>query len=519
VTALRFRFGGEAVRAALARFSAGGPAEVLRDNPRRRLLRLADPAAGDLLVKHFRVGSGRHAGRERAKRLLGRSQAEREARALAALHAAGAPVPEPLGLAFGADGDAFLVLPYLAGDPLEAGLAAPPRERRALLAALGACVRALHRAGFEHGDLHRGNVWIHGGRPVLLDLQHARRTSADALRIADLGQLDYSLWGRATLADRVRLRAAALGLARPFDAAARGALRDVGAAAEDRADEHARSRTRRALRPGRAQAHVRIGALRGLRSRALDERALAEIVAAHEAAQDAGDARVLKSDARSALSALAAGERRVIVKEARYRGVARALADAVRGSAGLRAWRAGHGLRARGVGVALPLAYLEERRAGVPFRSLVVLEDLRPAPDALAASGAEPAAAALALADLAVRLHRRGVDHGDLKCTNVILEGAPPYTAKLLDLEGVRFRRRLGDEARIDALAQMNASLPDAVSAADRRRAFARYRSALPFAAGRAALAEIVARSLRRRHRWSGAGCALAEAARPPSPR
>jgi tRNA A-37 threonylcarbamoyl transferase component Bud32 len=519
VTALRFRFGDDAVRRALDRFAAGGDAEVLRDNPRRRLLRLSDASAGDLLVKHFRVGTGRHAWRERAKRLARRSQAERESRALRALHRSGAPVAEPLALAFGADGDAFLVLRFLPGDPLERALAASPRERRTLLAALGACVGELHRRDFAHGDLHQGNVWIHGGQPVLLDLQHAVRSGESDDVIDDLGQLDYSLWGRATLGDRVRLRAAALGLARPFDDAARAALRAVGGAAEDRAEEHARSRTRRALREGRVHARVRIGALAGLRSRALAESDLTALVAGHEAAQREGDARVLEADARSRLSALAAGGQRVIVKETPFRGWARAAADRVRGSAGFRAFRAGHGLLARGIGAALPLAYLEERRAGLPIRSLVVLEDLRPAPDALATSRSEPAATALALSELALRLHRRGVDHGDLKCTNVILAGAPPYAAKLLDLEGVRFRRRLGDEARLDALAQMNASLPDAVTAADRRRAWDRYRRGLPFAAGGdAALAEIVARSLRRGHRWSGAGCRLAESATP-SPR
>ncbi|HVH07520.1 MAG TPA: lipopolysaccharide kinase InaA family protein [Myxococcota bacterium] len=517
MTVLRFRSGSADVRGALLRFAAGGSAEVLRDNPRRRLLRLAGAAAGgDLLVKHFRVGTGRHAWRERTKRLLGRSQAEREAKALAALHAAGAPVAEPLALAIGADGDAFLVLRYLPGVPLEAALAAPPRERRALLAALGVCVAALHRTGFVHGDLHQGNVWLHAGRPLLLDLQHARRTGDAAARTADLGQLDYSLWGRATLADRVRLRAAALGLARPFDAAAKRALRAVGRAAEERADAHARSRTRRALRPGRAQARVRIGSLTGLRRADLDVDLLAALLGEHEAAQRAGDARVLDADARSRLSAIAQSGRRVVVKETRFRGAARALADTVRGSAGRRAWRAGHGLAARGIGAALPLAFLEERRAGVPVRSLVVLEDLRPSPDALEASAAEPAAAALALADLAVRLHRRGVDHGDLKCTNVVLAGAPPYAAKLLDLEGVRFGRRVSDAARLEALAQINASLPDAVSNEARRRAWTRYRTALPFAAGRdAALTDVVARSLARRHRWSGAGCRLAERAGP----
>jgi len=518
MTGLVWLSGDVAVRGALERWRLGVlPERLLSDNPRRRLAQLSDPAAGELLVKQFRVGSGRHRLREGAKRRLGRGQAEREERALRALHAAGVPVPEPLGFALREDGDALLVLRFLPGTPLEAALARPPGERRRLLARLGDAVAALHRAGWRHGDLHRGNVLVSGDAPLLLDVQRARRTRAAAARRADLGQLDYSLWERASLADRVRLRAAALGVRRPFGDAARSELGAVGRAAEARAAAHARSRTRRALRSGRSQVEARVGSLRGLRVRELAPEDLTALVSAHAAAHAAGDPRVLQSDARARLSRIELGEHRVVVKEARFRGLARSLADALRGSAGRRAWRAGHGLRARSVGAARPLAFLEERRLGVPYRSLVVLEDLRPAPDALEASAREPEAVALALADLALRLHRRGVDHGDLKCTNVYLAGAPPFAARLVDLEGVRFRRRLSDGARIEALAQLNASLPDDVPAQARRRAFARYCAGLPFARARSAvLAEIVAQSLARRHRWSGAGCAATSR---PSPR
>jgi tRNA A-37 threonylcarbamoyl transferase component Bud32 len=521
MTAVRWRSGAAPVRAAVERWlagAAGADARLLRDNARRRLVALRDPAAGELLLKQFRAASGRHPRRERLKALLGRGQAEREERALRALHAAGARVPEPLALGALADGDALLVLRFLPGVPLEEALTAPRAERRRLLARVGAAAAELHRAGFVHGDLHHGNVRVVGGEPVLLDLQHARAARSARARRADLGQLDYALWERASLADRVRLRAAALGAERPFDDAARRALRAVGRAAEARARAHARSRTRRSLRPGRAYAEARVGALRGLRVHELGADALAALVEARAAARSAGGDRVLKDDGRATLTRLAAGEQRVVVKESPFRGLARSLADRLRGSPGRRAWRAGHGLRARGVGAALPLAFLEERRFGLPLRSLVVLEDLSPAPDGLEATARDPAAALDALADLALRLHRRGVHHGDLKCTNVHLTGGARWRARLVDLEGVRFPERLSDAARVEALAQLNASLPDAVPASLRRRAFARYSAALPFGRPRSAvLADVVSRSLARRHRWTGAGCALAGRAGPPT--
>jgi tRNA A-37 threonylcarbamoyl transferase component Bud32 len=526
MTGVRWRSGDAAVRAALERWlaaggGAGAGAELLHDNARRRIVRLAGGPAGDLVVKHFRVASGRHPWRERAKALVGRGQAEREHRALRTLHAAGVPVAEPLALGVLPGGDALLALRYVPGEPLDAALGAAPGERRALLRRVGEAVAALHRAGFVHGDLHRGNVRVAEGGAVLLDLQHARATRSARARRADLGQLDYSLWDRLARADRMRLRAAALGAAIPFEADAARELRAAGRAAEARAAAHARSRTRRSLRPGRAFAATQVEALRGLRVRELGEVELGLLVAFHEAAQARGGGAVLKSDERVRISRLESGGRRVVVKESAPRGLARSLADALRGSAGRRAWRAGHGLRARGIDAAQPLAFLEERRLGLPGRSLVVLEDLRPAPDALEASRSDPDAALDALVRLAVRLHRRGVDHGDLKCTNVHLVGSAPFRPALVDLESVRFRSGVPEAARVEALAQLNASLPDEIPAALRRRAFARYCAALPFARGRAAaLADVVARSLARRHRWTGAGCALAE--RPtssPSPR
>jgi len=83
---------------------------------------------------------------------------------------------------------------------------------------------------------------------------------------------------------------------------------------------------------------------------------------------------------------------------------------------------------------------------------------------------------------------------------------------RLIDLEGVRFPVRLRAARRLHALAELNASLPDAYPAQLRRRAFRRYAAALPFRGGwRPALARVVRESLARQHRWTGAGCEEAE--------
>ncbi len=492
-----------------------GEARLLRDSGRRRHLRLDLPPLGPLFLKHFRVRRGALAWTERTKALLGRAAAQREWRSLVALDAVAVPVPRPLALGRFAGGDFLLVTPWRDGRPLAAALRRPPAERREALRALGAAVARLHAAGFVHGDLHRENLLETAEGPLLLDLQAARPNRRGAARAADLGFLDHSLSALLSTPDRVRLRAAALGLERPFDAAARGALRAVGRSSELRGLVRAANRTRRALRPGLQQPSLALEGARGLRTAAFPAAAVVEALAAHADALARGDARVLKHDARSRLTAVFAGGRHLVVKEVLPRGLARPLADLARGSPARRAWRAARGLAARRIGAPEPLAFLERRRLGLPVGSLLLLEDLRPAfpADRALERGLAAAPVLQALAGLALALHRRRVDHGDLKASHVWLSPRDAaFAPRLIDLEGVRFRRRLSERARLLALAQLNASLPDVFPAAERRRAFARYAQALPFSAGaRAALAALVRASLARRHRWSGAGCALAE--------
>lgn len=496
----------QAVGEALAR----GAFDVLAESPHRRALRVMTPERL-VLVKHFRVGTGRHRRRETAKARIGRAPADREWRALDALHGLGLSVPEPLALGADPDGDRWLATAWVEGVPLLTALhAAAPPARRELLIALGREISRLHAAGWAHGDLHPGNLLVRSGRIVLLDWQRARPKARAATRAHDLARLEHALAPFVSQPDRLRLRAAALALEQPFTAADRAALRAAGRAADRRADEFARRRTGRLLRPGGEIVRVDSGGRRGLRLRSLEAELLDELLLAHEAALAAQDARVLKDDHRARVTAHALDGRALVVKEAPWRGLGRALADGVRGSAGRRAWRAGHGIAQRRIGVALPQAWLEERRAGVPVRSWVVLEDLRPAvPAAFAVEHGLAADAVLdTLVRLLIALHRQGVDHGDLQGTHVFLRrGTRGLEAQLIDLEAVRFRSALPEERRIQALAELNASLPDAFSNAERRRAWQSYTRALPWRDGEPqARARVVRASLARRHRWTGQG-------------
>ena len=497
---------------------SGGALTVLRDQPGHRRLLRAELASGDaVFLKRF--SRGRHRMRDAVKRALGLQAARREWRALVSLHARGVRVPEPLALAATDDGDLLIATRFLAGQTLKQWLAEHATGRRALLRSAGDLVASLHQAGWTHGDLHHGNLLLGAGGVWLLDLQAALPLRAAPARWRDLGELDRSLAGSLSLSDRVRLRAHALGLSRPFSGAARRSLRAVGRASDSRARAYARSRTRRARRPGRRYARLRAGRREGLRLRRIDETSLLKALEAHQSALAAGGPYVIQHGPRSSVTRVEAGGIRVVLKEWRQRGPWQLVADRLRGSPAARAWRIGVGLRAHGIGAAVPYAFLERRRLGMPVASWLLLEDLSPAlPADAAVHEMEAPQVADALASLLARLHRAGIRHGDLKASHVYLApGSSGLEARLIDLEGVCFARRLPDRARIRELAQLNASLPDALSAALRRGAFERYRSALPFRApAQACLRRVVEESLARGHRWTARDCALA---RPPSPR
>jgi Ser/Thr protein kinase RdoA (MazF antagonist) len=192
-------------------------------------------------------------------------------------------------------------------------------------------------------------------------------------------------------------------------------------------------------------------------------------------------------------------------------GLRGAIGDLARGSPARRAWLAGRGLAALGIGAASPLAFVERRRFGLAFDSVLVQEDLCPA---VAADSPGPGASASermdALAGLALALHAAGAAHRDFTAGNVLLvREANGLEPRLVDLEDARFPHRLGDAARVRGLAQLNASVPDWIPDALRRRAFRRYARWLPFRAPEErVLARIAAASLARGHHWSGRGCA-----------
>ena len=211
-----------------------------------------------------------------------------------------------------------------------------------------------------------------------------------------------------------------------------------------------------------------------------------EAIARHQANDRLGREACEKWGPGSSVSRVAigsgAGRRELAVKLNRWRGLRGALSDGWRGS---RAARARAGLaRLTPVGVDSPalVAIAERRRAGLVLESWLLCEfraDALPLPVALARAELPRAARRRLLGrvgDLVGRLHAAGVDHPDLKPSNLLV-GADGELA-LLDLDALTPPRRLDRRRRVRALGQLEAFARDllpGLSRTDRARVLRAY--------------------------------------------
>ena len=499
------------------------PGRVVSESLYRRLVQPDDKSCEGLLVKEFSAPRGTR----KLAAMLGHQAARREWRMLKEAHRAGCNVPRPQAAAHLEDGRTWVVMNFISGQPLLSALRDPVTPRQEILRKLGIALARLHRAGFVHGDLHVGNWHVTpDGDPILLDLQRGRRTRSRTARIRDIGEFDFSLSLEGiSIGDRIRFRMSALGCSSPLTTFDRKPIRAAGAWSEIHGQRYFRRRTRHAQRPGRQVKTVTCGGLHGLRLKEFSEAAVDASIAAHYESLSQGGPHVLKNDHRAQVTRVDSGGQHVVVKEVTKTNRRRQLADRLRGSPARRAWTGGHGLLARGIASAKPLAFLEETRMGIPLRSLLILEDLHPAPPLHELAVNDPrsgAALSVALRRLVITLHRTQVIHGDLQAPHVFLRAK---TAKggtetrleptLIDLEGVRFSRQLNDNQRIKALVELNASIAEVQIPGDQRcLALELYAQVLPFAPSRpgglgAVLREIVRSSIARNHFWKGADCNL----------
>lgn len=418
------------------------PCVILRATPRRRVLQTL--TAPPLLIKqYFSAG-----GLQRMKSALRGDAAEREWRALRGAAERLLPVPRPLALGFLPDASLLVTEFITSAQALDELLRAAiePARRRRIVRAAALLLRALHDAGYFQRDLHFGNLlgreneerielWLIDLQRVEIDPWRPR-----AKRWRDLAALHGGAAGSA--ADRLRFFKTYLSTDPEACRNARElALRLDGAGRRHRFRLW-RSRRKRCCAENREFFAVRAGSLSGFARRSWWNAALKAALATPGGIP--ADAFVVKDSQTTKVASTMIGPQKLFIKRYNFQSAGYALKNLFRSCRAKRGWLAGNDCCARGVEVALPVAYLERRRWRVLQESVIVTaaiegEEL----SRLLGRGALPLARRRALlGELARwlrRLHDRGLVARDLKGENIIAVscGSARYRFYLVDFDGI----------------------------------------------------------------------------------
>jgi hypothetical protein len=213
----------------------------------------------------------------------------------------------------------------------------------------------------------------------------------------------------------------------------------------------------------------RIGELQIAAARELPPAIAAQAIALHRANAERGRDACLKWGPGSSVSHVrirsAAGEYDLAVKSNPWRGLRGALSDALHGSRAARALRGARRIAAAGLRQPQVLAIAERRAGGLVRESFLVTRYARgaePLPVAMARlRDARDARRALLrrLGRAIGRLHAAGLDHGDLKHSNLLVDAQGEFA--FLDLEALRELSPFAWRKRVRALGQLEAFARD----------------------------------------------------------
>lgn len=409
-----------------------------------------------------------------------------------------------------------------------------PAHRRARNQVIDASARLIanaHQNGFEHSDLHAGNVLVEpvnaaGWRALFVDLLSVRigRPVSDAGVVRNLAQFNQWFRLHAPVTDRIRFLKRYLLWRDRFQADSafgrrighdcRALLPLLDQAADGHANALYGKRDRRALRSGRYfakismrdgwRAHLFLEAKHAVEgspaslARLTTDQWKQWLQRPEDWSAGIDRAYVIK-DSPTALvyrTRLPAGDGAnidVVCKRSIPRNWIKRLALRVRPSRPMLTWRLANALLNRQIPTARPLALAERRRHGQVLDAFILTEYIENAHDLDALLTVQlrelsPGAAAVLkhrlseeLVVVLRRLHERGFTHRDLKAPNLIVQwdavSSDPPRVLLVDLDGIRQVRRRDPAAELRALARLNVSLDHCrrVTLADRARFLKRY--------------------------------------------
>ena len=362
------------------------------------------------------------------------------------------------------------------------------RQRRQLCVELAKLTADLHRAGVFHHDFHAGNVLVQrtesaalpalaaGFRLLLIDLPSVAFSRPLNWRrsLASLVMLGTGLLERTSKAERWRFWRAYLLYRNDLSELD---VRRMACLIERRCFNRARrilgARDKRALRVNRDFIRFETAEVVAHAVSDLPRDALCQLAAEPDEPLRRFVGRPVKLSRRGVVVEArwpaVRGIARVAYKRYRPKNLWKACLDRFRQSPARAGWYVGHALLSRGIATARPIALVEPRRG--PQRSYLVTEWIEGGLNLhlylwQLAEQSPPVRrrrvrhVAESLGRLIGRMHRWRISHRDLKACNLMLVEQPDAVESLLvDVGGVRFRRRISKRRRARNLARLAVSL------------------------------------------------------------
>lgn len=478
----------------------GSQSRIIRENKVRRSMLIRIPQLPEeLFAKLYK----KPAGAEKLKYFLLPSKASSEWKNMLKLYERGLPVARPLARGEirrrGFLQEAYLFTVALAGAIPLTDFAAGISDfagRMRLEEKAARLVSEIHNRGFFFRDLHAGNILIvpesgTGYHMWLADFHKAWHTVwvPSWMRARDLAQLRNSLSVSTT--GQVRFLKAYLGHANlPPDYLRKLSLQ-IDHTSKKLWSTHLRSRTRRCLKESSEFSVTAGKGLRVYRHKIYPEGLLDTLLKEH-ASPSHHNTATLKKTAKETISLLTAAydgiEYKVVVKEWFCATLLARLRYVLFSSRARRNWIAARALRVRGIPTPDALALVEYRSGLLLKRSLLFTRYVEAAHELNAyvlsryggalssATRQEKKRFIQTLAELIRDMHARGIYHADMKSNNILVrEDGDAWKLFIIDLDRVRFRKSLSFKQRANNLAQINASVADCITPADRILFFRHY--------------------------------------------
>jgi tRNA A-37 threonylcarbamoyl transferase component Bud32 len=423
---------------------------------------------------------------ESMKYLLLPSRARKEWFVAYALQKKNLPIPKPLGWMERVQ-RGFVKESYYLSEAIGAGVSlfeeGPQMRDRFPLLDLAGIVRKMHEVGLFHKDLHAGNFLWDGGSLFLTDLHKASISRSLSLnqRLRNLSHLFHSLrsiWDR-----KEQIRFIDEYFKDILESEKKGEMLEKVLFLMERLQKRQwRSRTKRCLKESGEFSIQREKGVSYYHRRDYPLASAKRGIGEHLLLERENPSSLIKHAPEVAISILEDRERRVCVKQFRYRGFWSRFKNLFRRSKGFRAWVGGNGLRARGVDCLVPLALIERRDWFGPLESFLIME--------VSENGGELDRYLLkgfddfeqkrlfikAFSYWLGRLHQMNLYHRDMKTCNVsVLEKEKTWSFRFLDLEDIRLDERVDENKVYRNFLQLNTSTPKIISRTDRLRFFRGY--------------------------------------------